>query len=341
LDEKGLGARLLSAGSSVVEVPKPLSVRSYEEILASHQRVLSKEVSGLVLSGREIDQGIWLSRNVSLHPTAILNAPVYVSENCRIGAGVQLGPNAAVGKNCVLDSRCIVANSVIFPGSYVGEMVEIKDAIADKNCLVNVRLGATVTVTEDFILGSMSERMVGRWLGGILARLMAIVLLALTWPILLATALWLKLRRGGPVLHKKECVRLPTSLEEREWRTFELWSFCVAPKPQEKAGGRLRDVLLRFLPGLVNVAKGEMRFVGVSPRDKEEIRQLPSDWRALYLRAKAGIVTEAVVVYGDKPTEDELYSAEAFYSASAGIGHDLKLLAAYLAHIFKGLGKRD
>jgi lipopolysaccharide/colanic/teichoic acid biosynthesis glycosyltransferase len=91
----------------------------------------------------------------------------------------------------------------------------------------------------------------------------------------------------------------------------------------------LRDFFLRFLPALINIAKGELSFVGVQPRTKGEILNLPHDWQNLYLRTKAGIITEAYVYYGENPTKEELYSAEAFYAVTAGIQHDLKLLIHY------------
>ena len=105
----------------------------------------------------------------------------------------------------------------------------------------------------------------------------------------------------------------------------------VAGKPRKE--GYRRHFFLRFLPALVNVARGELRFVGVHPRSKEEIQALPRSWRALYLRTKAGIVNEAFIHYGANPTEDEEFAAEGFYSAHAGLRYDLKLLKQY----FKGV----
>jgi len=332
MEENGLGTRLIfgaPGAATLVEVPKPLSVKSYDDLLASHRRVLAKEFPALMLSGKETDKGIWLSRNVSLHPTAQLHEPVYIDENCQVGAGSRLGPNVVIGKNCILDDRCIVSDSVIFPGSYVGQALELENVIVDKNCLVNVRVGAAVSVVDNFILGSISDSQIRQWWGGLLARLMAVVLLVLTCPVLLLTSLWLKLWRNGPVLNKREVVRLPASPSEMEWRTFSLWSFCPEVPTERGESPRLhglRHFLLSFLPALVNIARGELRFVGVTPRTPEMINALPSDWKALYLRAKAGIVTEAFVIYGENPTEDELYSAEAFYSVSAGIRYDFMLL---------------
>jgi len=71
----------------------------------------------------------------------------------------------------------------------------------------------------------------------------------------------------------------------------------------------------------------------VKPRSRDEIKALGRDWKALYLSSKPGVITEAFINYGASPTEDELYTSEAFYSVSAGIGHDFKLLAAYLGRL--------
>jgi hypothetical protein len=71
----------------------------------------------------------------------------------------------------------------------------------------------------------------------------------------------------------------------------------------------------------------------VKPRTRDEIKALPKDWQALYLNAKSGVITEAFINYGAFPTEDELYTSEVFYSVSAGIGHDFKLLSGYLGRL--------
>jgi lipopolysaccharide/colanic/teichoic acid biosynthesis glycosyltransferase len=328
-DEEGLGAYLASVArrkGAFVKVPEPLSAQSPEALLTAHRRVLAKGFTGLLLTGRETDEGIWMSRNVSLHPTARLIPPVYIGENCRIGAGAQLGPNAAVGRDCVLDARCSVARAAIFPGSYVGEALELADVVVDRNRLINVRVGTAVSVADEFILGDVADSHLREWVSGALSRGIAGALLAFTWPVLLATALCLKLTRKGPVLHRRGVVRLPAPPEEAAWREFHLWSFS----PDAAPGGRVRDLLLRFLPALVNAARGELHLVGVPPRTRGEVRALPHDWRALYLRAKAGVVTEASVHCGDDPTPDELYSAEAFYAVTAGVRRDLRLLVGYV-----------
>src|SRR5262249_29251512 len=74
-DENELEAYLRTiarADHSWVAVPRPLSTVTFPDLLEAHQAVLTKAFPGLMLSGREADPGIWLARNVSLHPTAEL-----------------------------------------------------------------------------------------------------------------------------------------------------------------------------------------------------------------------------------------------------------------------------
>jgi NDP-sugar pyrophosphorylase family protein/lipopolysaccharide/colanic/teichoic acid biosynthesis glycosyltransferase len=318
----------------IVEVPRALSVQTYEDLLAAQSAVLLKAFPGLMLTGHEVEPGIWISRNVSLHPSAKLTAPVYLGENCRIGADITLGPNATVANNSLIDSDCIVSNSIIFPGSYVGESLELREALVDKNLLVNVRLGAAVPITDDFILGSLSENHFRAGFSRIVSRTAAIVLLALLWPVLAITALWLRLIRSGPVLSKRELIKLPAPAVDSQWKTYQLWSFQQEPSEGRPATTPAGQMFFHFLPGLVNVARGEIRFVGVRPRTRSELKRLPHDWQSLVLHSKAGLITEAEALYGAHPDDDELYSAEAFYSATASLRHDFKILCSYLRRLF-------
>ena len=135
-DEQALGQHLrdkaLAAGR-LADVAKPLSMCSYEDMLETNRRVLDREFTGPMFTGSEVEKGVWLSRNVSLHRTARLVPPVYIGENCRVGPGAQLGPYAAIGRDCVLDGHCMIDDSVVFSRSYVGEGLQLSRAIADKN----------------------------------------------------------------------------------------------------------------------------------------------------------------------------------------------------------------
>ena len=353
-DEIQLQAFLEEHAGSRIEAAdrfKPLSVQSGGDLLASHLGVLAKKNSGLMVRGREIEEAVWLARNVSLHPTAKLIAPLYIGENCRIARGVRIGPDAVIGHNCVLDEKSTVARSVVFPGSYVGEALELSDAIVDKNCLINVRVGSEITIREDFILGSLADKQLRRGWNRILSQAAAILLLLPALPIIAILTLYFKLRRSGTVFTTGPVVRLPAGSDPAAWKTFALISLYAGepasgkkapasdPDPTRTAGTPAcwRHFFFVFLPALINIARGELRFAGVPPRMAEEIQDLPQDWRALYLKSKPGVVTETLVNFGPRATRDDMYSAEAVYAVSSGLKYDLKLLAKYFGQIL-GLG---
>ncbi len=340
LDENGFEEYILSRATEsgrVVDVGRPLSLRSYSDLIESHCRVLSGEFGGVFCSGWEADNGVWLSRNVSIHPTARLLPPVYIGENCRIAIGAQIGPGAAVGDNCMLDGRCQVVNTVIAPGSYVGEGLELDHVIVDKNRLINTRLGADVIVPDSFLLGSISDTTLLQKTVSLLRRLAAVFFLVVMWPLLAATALALKIGRAGPVVYRKNVVGLPAQHAESLWYRYDLLSF---QSTERRARTWLGDFFLNFLPGLINVARGDLSLVGLPTRTLDEIRALPEEWREFYLSCRAGLVNECDVIYDVKPTGEEAFAAEVYYSVKMGIQHDLKLLAGYFSRVLS-LQRRD
>ena len=354
-DENQLQAFLEELTGSRIEAAdrfKPLSVQSGGDLIASHRGVLAKKNSGLMVRGIEVEEAVWLARNVSLHPTAKLIAPLYIGENCRIARGVQIGPDAVIGHNCVLDQKSAVSRSVVFPGSYVGEDLELSDAIVDKNCLINVRVGSEITIREDFILGSLADKQLRRGWNRILSQATAILLLLPALPIIAILALYFKFKGSGTVFTAGgPVVRLPAGSDPASWKTFALVSLygtetasvkngsASDPDPNKTAGppAGWRHFFLIFLPALINIARGDLRFAGVPPRAAEEIQNLPHDWRVLYLKSKAGVVSESLVNFGPRATRDDMYSAEAVYAVSSGLKYDLKLLAKYFGQIL-GLG---
>ncbi len=317
-------------GASAVEVRRRLDSRTLEGLLDAQSEVLSGKFPGLLLNARQVEPGVWLSRNVSLHPEAEIVAPVCIGEDCQIGPGVHLGPGAVIGRGCVLDAGCSVRGSVVFPSSYIGRGLELADVLVDRNRLIHPLHGAALTVEDDFLLANLAEQPLRRIAADLLARGTAAAVLVAAAPLLAMIAVARKLTRPGPLLNDREVVRLPAPLERTRWRTYRLRSFAGAP-----ASG-LGDLLLRVLPGLVHVVRGQLRLVGLPPRPPSEVRRLPRDWRALYLKAHAGLITEAMTTLGPSPTPEEVYTAAAGYAAAASLRHDAALVFRYLRRVILG-----
>jgi lipopolysaccharide/colanic/teichoic acid biosynthesis glycosyltransferase len=270
---------------------------------------------------------------VALHPTARLIPPLYIGENSRIGRGAQIGPFAVIGQNCIINEHTILINSMVAAGTYVGEGLELDSAIVYRNRLLNVRLQTSILASEAFLLGSLTERAPNRGLYRVGSALMALLILFFLWPVLLLTALALSVSRRGSFIWD-ETVHLPADADPANWRSARLLRFRI-DSPQGKVG----EFLYTFVPGLISVLKGDVFLVGVRPRTRPQVLALPFDWRTLYLKTKAGLITEAAVMFGRAPSPDEIYSAEAFYSATESFGHDCRLLALWFLKLIAGSDK--
>ncbi|MBN2297081.1 MAG: sugar transferase [Deltaproteobacteria bacterium] len=348
-DKKELGDSLLEQArenNTIITVTNCMDINTYQGTLNAHRTMLDKDFQGLLFTGKEVEEGIWLSRNVILHPTARITPPVYIGRNCRIGKGVQLGPYASIGRNCVLDEHSSVENAVVFPDTYVGESLDLNDVIVDKNRLINVRFDSEVLITDPFILSSMKDRQVRKWLSGVFSQVFACVLLMITLPFFPVIAWHAGSLRSNRFMTSKKAVKLPASNDPAMWNIYDLLSFPPYEKHFEntnlkKDPGRqiLEHLLLTFLPGLINVARGDLQIIGVAPRTPEEVSMLDEEWREVYLKSKAGLITESIINFGFNPSPHELYSAEMLYSKTFRRLSDLILIGKYFRMVWSALFK--
>lgn len=156
ISERRLAAHLLedvAAGVVLSRVKTVLSVRSAAEMLAAQRAVLEKQVSGLLLSGRERAPGVWVAARAKVSPTAELSAPVFIGPDCTVGASARIGPHVVVGAGCLIDRACGITNSTVFPGSYVGEGMVLDGALVDGPLAVNSRDNSTTEFVDLLSLG--------------------------------------------------------------------------------------------------------------------------------------------------------------------------------------------
>jgi NDP-sugar pyrophosphorylase family protein len=318
---------VLKAGEDhLVLVPEPALLRSPATHLAAQARLLGGDLQPFCVRGRSAQEGVWLGRAAKLDPTADLVPPVYVGDNTRIAAGCRLGPRAVIGGECAVGSRSTAVDALVLSGGYVGELLELDQVIVDRELLVNARLGASVKVPDEFILGRLSGRAAAVSGTPLADRLLALLLLLLTWPGVLCVALSLAVFRRGPVRPAREVVRQPGADDARQWRTYRAWSFHPAGQPDSSVW---RHLLTRFLPGLIDVVLGRLALVGTRPRSSAELQELTPDWQAVVLRSRSGLLTEAEARWDLPHSSDERYAADVMSASQAGLAYTLRQLCSY------------
>jgi lipopolysaccharide/colanic/teichoic acid biosynthesis glycosyltransferase len=170
--------------------------------------------------------------------------------------------------------------------------------------------------------------------------------LVLASPVLLLSALAIKLSSRGPVIYRQRRVG-------RDGVEFELWKLrtmkqgadpvgvgtaVVADDPRVTGPGRfLRRFALDELPNLVNVLKGEMAIVGpratlaaqvdlYTPRQRRRLELKPGVTGWAQTHGRTGI-----------PWEERI-ELDVWYVENRSLGLDLKILALTPAVLLKGTG---
>ena len=289
-DEEGLFSSLLSANSEAVclEGAPPLASRSHADLIEANRRVLAKEFPRLLVGGKEVKPGVWMARNVSVHATAKLVAPAFLGENCKVAALVQVGPSATIGRDCMIERKTFVSNSIVCRGSYVGEQLALQGVVVDRSWLVNARFGVTIEGVDELLLGSVFGPPLTAALQRILSRLLAALALVAACPFLLAVTLGSALG-AFPKVKREFMVQTPAVSEPYRWRTFAFWSFGSKSLVRDRYSW-LRHFFFFFLPGLCQVVKGHVDFVGPRPRTTAEMEVATASERAVYLQSRPGLL---------------------------------------------------
>ncbi len=312
-----------------VEIQREVDFTRPANLLHSQHDVMTGAPSESPIAMRQTRPGIWIARSVSLHRTVQLHAPVLIGPNCKIQQGATIGPSAVLGEGCIVDEHSSVKNALVAPGTYIGQHLELEDVIVDRNRVLNAKLDTAFLVSESFLLSGLERRRRVRLSQRVLSVVGAFALMVLTAPVAMTTLFILWMGRKGAFC-VENAVRIPAVDDPRAWQIIKYLHFRLHDRAE---AGWWIDFACEVWLGLFSVLGGNLHLVGVKPRSPRELERLPRDWKAIYLSTKAGLITEAVVMFGKSPNADELYTAEAYYSATAGLRHDLRLLWCYLRRL--------
>lgn len=171
----------------------------------------------------------------------------------------------------------------------------------------------------------------------ILDKIFGVILLVLLSPILAIIAIAIKLNSKGPVIFKQK--RLGKNGE-----IFEIYKFRTmyvdAPDLRNedgstfnsdddarvtKVGKFLRKTSLDELPQAINVAKGEMSFVGPRPDLPEQLNRY-SEFERKKLDVKPGITGYSQAYYRNSIKAEEKFKNDVFYVDNFSIALDTKIL---------------
>ncbi|MBW3594628.1 MAG: NTP transferase domain-containing protein [Actinobacteria bacterium] len=110
-------------------------VGTTDAYLHAHRDVLSRAVD-VDIPGFELRPNVWVGEDVDVHPTAHIEGPAYIGDNCRIGPGVVIGAHTSIGQNSILGAEAVVAQSVVMDGTHVGPFARMRGSILGRGASI-------------------------------------------------------------------------------------------------------------------------------------------------------------------------------------------------------------
>lgn len=188
-----------------------------------------------------------------------------------------------------------------------------------------------------FLLRDYSIKVEQRFIKRIMDIVLALVLIVLSSPFMLITAIAVKMYDGGPVLYKQ----VRCTINRREFKIMKFRSMHVDAEKDGVArlaskndsritpvGSFIRKCRLDELPQLFNILKGDMSFIGPRPERPEIIRQYLEDMPefAFRTRVKAGLAGYAQIYGKYNTTPYDKLKLDLTYIENYSIWLDIKLL---------------
>lgn len=287
--------------------------------------MLDQRPAGVELPGREIAVGVRAGRHARVPLRAIHDQPVLVGARAEVDPRAEILDHVILGDDVVVDRGATLRRTVVLPGTYVGELVELENAIVWSNLLVRVDTGAETRITDAFLLADLRRESLASTVESHVHRALGMLLLFVSlplWPLLALVALLADAKapfqrvrlRGNRVRHDVDT--------GRRTRDFDL----IVPAT--------RIPWLRGLPGLLAVARGDLRLVGVAPLAPEQADAPREEWELVRDEAPAGwLAPSRIAIPADAPDEERLMM-DAFYARTRTVARDAGWFLRGMAALF-------
>ncbi len=317
-------------------------------------RLMPELGPALPQSYREVAPQVWVAQDAQVAENTRLYGPLIVQPGARIEEQVVLIGPSVVGAGACVGPRATLAKSWIAQRALVAA-----DTVANRRVLVSAVQGRLLAEDHDFVPvrsalpvnESRLDPRRKRYMRGkaVVEAVVAAVGLLLLSPIMLATALAVKLTSRGPIFfgHDREglqgklfkCLKFRTMIADaqaleralaRQQNEVDGPQFKLKHDPRVTLVGRfLRASNLDELPQLFNVLRGQMSLIGPRPSPFRE-NQICVPWRLARLSVRPGISGLWQICRHDRESGDfhQWIYYDTMYVRHLSFWLDLKILLA-------------
>jgi NDP-sugar pyrophosphorylase family protein len=311
---------------AIVDLNIPYVVcRNLGEILEVNNKLLTDQSSAVFSTLQEVNRGVYLGHHVSIDPKATIRPPVVIGDFCQIMDGAVVGPYACVGNETIVGKQAIIRNSIVGKSSYVGNMIQVVDSIVLGSSLVNLKSGVKVVITDSFLLDDISSGSPSETVESLIHRAVAAGLLGALAPAWIARLL----------LMKKEGALVKSTQTLGSGNVSSKEDIDYLPR-FEKLSADPANAPLSWYPTLLNIVRGQMRFVGPGTVSPEEATAATGVGYEKRFSALPGLVAIGDLFDSDG---DETRIAEIIYANSRNLTQDARILLARFLRSLLGKAK--
>lgn len=239
----------------------------------------------VVIDGSEIEPGIFVSRNVVIHPTAQIQAPLYLGADVELGSNCRIGPGVAIGRQSHVGPDCEIVHAQLGPDSWLGRSLDVKGALVWRGLVWSDRHQARMPIVDAGLLSQGSPHW--KWhrvLARLSGRFVAACLCLLFLPLLIV--LGLACRLGRPAGARTLMVDPARARLSDPTRPYATW---FGAHPQTRGW---RHAVGFVLPNLWGVVLGRWCLVGLRPRTPAQWVSLPPDHQHWLAGRACGLIQE-------------------------------------------------
>lgn len=99
--------------------------------------------------GTQRTPGVWIGEGTKIDPTAVLEAPLMIGRNCRIGAHTYVSSYTCIGDNCIIEEDVNLQRDIIFNNVFIGSKSNCIGAIICRQCTIK----SGVTLNDSSVIG--------------------------------------------------------------------------------------------------------------------------------------------------------------------------------------------
>jgi len=126
--------------------------------LKAHNDILDRKVR-VEVDGFALRPGVWLGKGSTLDPSAVVEGPALIGDNCSVGAGAIIGQYTTLGDNVRITDAAEVRHSMIGDNCYLGAGARVEGAAVGRAC--DLRQGARLepgsVLGENCLIGAGAE----------------------------------------------------------------------------------------------------------------------------------------------------------------------------------------